>query len=100
MKRHRRSFWEGLVAEVEAGEPAGDVARRHRVRESTLRWWRSELRRRPAPDTLRLVPVVTPPELVVRKLVEIAVGTTVIRVETGTDIRYVADLARALGDAC
>lgn len=95
MKRHKRSFWEKVVAEVEAGERVADVARRHRVRESTLRWWRSELRRRPASDSLRLVPVIAA-EVVARQLVEVIVGATAIRIETGTDVRYVAELVRAL----
>lgn len=33
-----------LVAELESGATAAEVARRHRVRETTLRWWRSQLR--------------------------------------------------------
>jgi len=47
------------VGEVDAGASVDAVARRHRVKASTLRWWRSQLRRqRDAEPALRLLPVV------------------------------------------
>jgi transposase-like protein len=98
VKRRPRAFWEGLVAELEGGASAADVARRHRVRETTLKWWRSQLRRESRRP--RLLPVVAQiPALVLRR-VEIEVGGVVLRAEEGTDVEYVAALARALGRAC
>jgi transposase-like protein len=99
MKRHEKSFWVGLVAEVGSGASAVDVAARYRVRVSTLRWWCSHLRRESAASGLRLVPVVTQSALPSRHI-EIAVGSAALRVEEGTDVAYVAALARALKDAC
>lgn len=48
-----------MVGEVDAGASVDAVARRHRVKASTLRWWRSQLRKqREAEPVLRLLPVV------------------------------------------
>ena len=98
MKRHPRSFWEELVAELEAGAAPGDVARRHKVRETTLRWWRTQLRR--SPPGPRLLPVIAGPAVRTGRHVEIAVGGAVLRFEEGTDVAYVAALARAVGAEC
>jgi transposase-like protein len=98
MKRHPRAFWVELVAELEAGAATGDVARRHKVRETTLRWWRTQLRR-PATGP-RLLPVVAGPAARAGRHVEIAVGDAVLRFEEGTDVGYVAALARAVGGGC
>jgi transposase-like protein len=48
------------MAELSAGRSVGEVARRHRVREQTLIWWRSELKRRARAvvPPQRLLPVV------------------------------------------
>lgn len=97
MKRHPKAFWAELVAELEAGATPADVARRHRVRETTLRWWRTQLRH--APAVPRLLPVLSVPTIATRHL-EIAVGGAVLRVEQGTDVEYVAALARAMARAC
>jgi transposase-like protein len=45
------------VAELESAGDLRAVARRYGVTEATLRWWRSELRRRGRAST-RLLPVV------------------------------------------
>ena len=57
--RHTAQWWAERVAEfVQAGD-ARSVARRHGVKERTLVWWRSELRRRAREGTgPRLLPVV------------------------------------------
>lgn len=48
-----------MVGEVDAGASVDAVARRHRVKASTLRWWRSQLRKQREPEPgLRLLPVV------------------------------------------
>jgi transposase-like protein len=98
VKRHPRSFWAELVAEVQEGALVADVAKRHRVREVTLRWWRSQLRGTPVAP--RMLPVIAGPAPRVVRHLEIAVGATVVRVEEGTDVQYVAALARALSGAC
>ena len=76
-----------------------DVAKRHRVREVTLRWWRSQLRGE-ASAAPRMLPVIAGPAPRVVRHLEIAVGSTVVRVEEGTDVQYVAALTRALSAAC
>ena len=101
VKRHPRAFWERLVDEVEKGASIVDVATRHRVRDTTLRWWRTQLRagvRRAA--EVRLIAVSTTDVASSAGHVEIACGGVVLRVETGTDVSYVAALARALGTTC
>lgn len=95
MKRHPRSFWVGLVAEVEGGRDVDEVARRHKVNAGTLRWWRTQLRGRP-----RLLPVVTVAAQQAPRRIEIGVGGALVRVEEGTDVAYIAALARALGGTC
>ena len=101
MKRHPRAFWETLVAEVESGATVDDLARRYRVRESTLRWWRTQLRRPSRAPSVRLVEVATPrASAVAIQHIEIACGGLVIRVATGTDVDYVAAMVRALSGAC
>jgi len=48
-----------VVGEVDAGASVDAVARRHRVKASTLRWWRSQLRKKRGTEPgLRLLPVV------------------------------------------
>jgi transposase-like protein len=99
MKRHPRSFWVELVAEVEAGATVAEVARRRRVREGTLRWWRSQLRGERADRSQRLLPVV-PVAASSVGAVEVALGDVRLRLEVGTDVAYVGALARALRAAC
>lgn len=103
MVRHPKAFWCELVAEVESGATAVDVARRNRVRATTLSWWCSTLRReRRERDTVRLLPVVAAaaPASSQTQTLEVGVGAAVLRVEVGTDVDYVAALARALRSAC
>lgn len=87
-----------LVAELEAGSGLADVARRHRVKATTLRWWRTELRR--AQRGGRLLPVVAEPIVTSPRHVEIAIGSAILRVAEGTDVGYVGALVRALGSGC
>lgn len=57
--RHPADWWAGVVTELEATGDVRAVARRHRVHERTLIWWRAELRRRSrSATTPRLLPVV------------------------------------------
>ncbi len=53
------SWWAERVTELLRSGDAGAVARKYGVREKTLVWWRSELRRRGRPVAeARLLPVV------------------------------------------
>jgi hypothetical protein len=101
MARHPRSFWETRVAELDAGESVDDVARRHRVKATTLRWWRSALRREQA-EVPAFLPVVVrrAPLLGGAAPLELVVGDAVLRVPIGADVDYVAALLRAVGLPC
>lgn len=107
MTRHPRSFWAGLVAALERGADLHETAERHRVKATTLRWWRTQLRREHRRPPALLPVVVRATDDRVRgpapsssETVEIAVGGMVIRAGVGCDVRYVAALARALQPAC
>jgi transposase-like protein len=100
VKRHPRSYWEKLVAEINAGASVASVAQRHRVRDTTLRWWCSQLRTDKPSSAVRLVSVEMSSISVPIRHVEIRCGNAVLRVEEGTDVGYVAALARALSSAC
>ena len=67
--RQQAAWWAERVAEVEAGDDAVAVARRHGVRLVTLRWWCSEMRRRARASTMegpRLLPVVVKGDVALR----------------------------------
>jgi transposase-like protein len=98
-----------LVGEVEAGATLAQVARRHGVRVSTLKWWRWQHRRgkvaRSATKaTVQMVPVrVREPaqaEKTTIDVVEVVVRGALIRVRVGQDAAYVAELAAALAARC
>jgi transposase-like protein len=101
-----RAFWEQLVAAVEAGANVHVVAQRHGVNASTLAWWRTVFRREGRVATPRLLPVVVRGETADKTEassalpLELVLGEATLRVPVGTDVRYVAALARALGEAC
>jgi transposase-like protein len=62
--RHTAAWWTDRVAELTKTGDARTVARRHGVKERTLKWWRLELRRRARDGKgARLLPVIvsTPP---------------------------------------
>ena len=109
IRRHPRSFWEGLLAEVHQGESIEVVARRHQVRPRTLQWWAWQLRReagRGKSRAPRLLPVVvrhpsaTP--IVEHRASDIAVVVADVRVhlQVGTDVAYVSALVAALRGSC
>lgn len=55
--RRSREFWEKVVAMIERGEAGVDqIAHRHGVRKTTLRWWASQLRKQ-GRAAIDLVPV-------------------------------------------
>lgn len=104
-KRHSRDFWLGLIKEVERGVSIEAVAKRHGVRPRTLVWWRWKVGQGPrkSRSKARLLPVVVrqQPVLLQRPaLVELAIRDVALRLETGTDVRYVAALVGALRSSC
>lgn len=58
MAKHEEQWWAARIEELAQGGDAKEIARRHGVREKTLIWWRSELRRRRRRTGPRLLPVV------------------------------------------
>ena len=57
--RHTAGWWAKRLSEVGQAGDARAVAQRHGVKERTLIWWRSELRRRARKaSSPRLLPVV------------------------------------------
>jgi len=103
-KRHTRTFWKRLSAEVDRGGAIAEVARRHRVRPKTLSWWRWQLRRgeKIEPPSPKLLPVHVPngEAIIGRSRFEVQLGRVRIRAEEGIDIEYVAALIAALRARC
>jgi transposase-like protein len=101
-----RSFWIPLVAAVERGANLHGVAERHGVNPSTLAWWRTVLRREQRAEVPALLPLVldaaVPRDAAVSHdgTVEVLVDGATLRVAVGTDVQYVAALARALVRSC
>lgn len=58
MSRHSAEWWSKRVTELARGGDAEQIASRHGVRASSLRWWRWELARRGRDAGPRLLPVV------------------------------------------
>jgi hypothetical protein len=101
-RRHTRSFWERLAAEVDKRGAVWPVAKRHGVRVRTLAWWRWKLKhdrafvvRRP-----RLLPVVVAGEPAMgtraSQVLELAIRDVRMRIESGTDVHDVAALVGAV----
>jgi transposase-like protein len=55
--RHTAEWWARRVDELEAGGDAAAIAAKHGVKAATLRWWRTEIRRRRKGEP-RLLPVI------------------------------------------
>jgi hypothetical protein len=99
--RRDREYWQQAISELEAGETIAVVARRRGVRAKTLAWWKwklgSERKRCP-----QLLPVVVRQTKAVAsaRTIEVRIGQVRMRIESGTDVKYVADLVAALRGAC
>lgn len=105
--RHTAGWWAERVAELEASGDARAVARRHRVKERTLLWWRSELVRRAREGArsgersgARLLPVVVeaaPASAPVGGEIEVFVefGAARITVRGGVSPEHLTALATA-----
>jgi hypothetical protein len=100
VQRHPKEFWTKLVEEVRAGEAPSEVARRHRVREKTLRWWKTHLRRDAEAERLRFLPVASAGTVEAQVVIEVALGRLTLRIPEKTDVEYVAALVVALRSAC
>ncbi len=104
--RHTRSFWEGLLAEVQRGESDEAVARRHHVRPRTLKWWRWRLGRegsRARARAPRLLPVVVKHAPIVEHSpsdVAVVVADLRVHFQVGTDVGYLAALVGSLRRSC
>jgi len=103
--RHDREFWERARDEVERGARVAEVARHLGVRAGTLSWWLWRLRRE-APKPRRrkradfLPVVIAEPVRSAPAVVELEASGVRLRVEAGTDVRYVADLVAAIRATC
>jgi hypothetical protein len=102
--RRTRAWWQATVARWRrSGATAETFAKGAGVKAGTLRWWSYELARdtRAKHGSTAIVPIeiavpsapATPPS----RLIEIVAGGALVRVETGTDVAYIAALVRALG---
>lgn len=108
MKHERRTkgWWQKLVVKWRrSGRSASTFAEQVGVRESTLRWWAWSVERdtravHGSADIIPIeiaVPAVAPAAPPISRI-ELEVGGVGIRFEVGTDVSYVAALARALGE--
>lgn len=96
------------MAEVEARGDAEAVAHRHGVKASTLRWWRTELRKRARPvASPRLLPVVvraTPPRVRVDDAesleVCVEIGATRMTLRGDVSSEHLAAIVTAAARAC
>jgi len=102
MRQQRsREFWEGLVREIGGGVTVSEVARRHDVPLSTLHFWKSRIGKAPKREVPALVPIVLKPGLIgAASECELEVGSVRVRFRVGTEVKYVAELAHAIGMQC
>lgn len=99
MKRERRSQreWQDLMAAWQkSGESSEAFAARHGLRERTLVWWRSELKRRGAGRGAALVPVKVVSGREQATAVELVLGSATLRFERGAAPKHIAAVTRAL----
>jgi len=104
-KRHSRSWWSETVERWQrSGLTGAQFAKRHGVSRRTLLWWSSALRRGTRAEresAAAMVPlevrVTRPVAALSGSAIEIAVGRAVLRVEVGTEVRYVSELVQRLG---
>ncbi len=105
--KHGREFWAELSAEVDAGRSIDAVSKRHGVRPKTLSWWRWKLNQAPSPPARKrgkaeFLPVVVSEGYAGRggEVLEVLVDDVRVRLESGTDVAYVARLVDALRRSC
>ena len=94
-KRRNRAFWEKVVAMIERGDASIErVAHRYGVRETTVRWWSSQLRGRRRARSVELVPVEVSD--VGRSMVRIVSGDIAVELDGRVSLDDVASLVLAL----
>jgi transposase-like protein len=106
--RHTAQWWAERVEEFAQTCNARAVARRHGVKERTLVWWRSELRRRAREGTgPRLLPVVVrtvPPRVAAGHADElevfVEVGATRMTMRGAVSAEHIAALVTASTRSC
>jgi transposase-like protein len=99
--RHDREFWARACREVRRGARIGDVARRLGVRPRTLQWWSWKLRGNESVKAAEFLPIVVAEHTAaVATPIELETNGVRLRVEGGTDVRYVAALVAAIRAAC
>lgn len=108
--RRSRDEWLVLLAKFEAsGDTAARFCAKRRIRPRTFGWWQWRLRDErhehvvPEPERVRLIAVdlkrTVAPEAAMG-VVRIALADFELRIETGTDVAYVAALVDALRSRC
>ena len=108
--RHTASWWAERVGELAATGDARGIARRHGIRERTLKWWRSELRRRARDGehtgaSPRLLPVVVKPPPATPKAsdeleVFVEIGSTRISMRGDVRPEHLVALVSAAARSC
>ena len=105
--RRGKEFWKKLAREVRGGPGSvAEVAGRYGVSAKYLSCWLWKLRRDgelpKGRSRARMLPVVVERTAAnwQPSQVEIAVGAASIRALVGTDVEYIAALARAIGRQC
>lgn len=108
--RHSAEWWSERVAELAATGDARGIARRHGIRERTLTWWRSELRRRARDGARsgaspRLLPVVVKTPSAAPKVgdeveVFVEIGSTRLSMRGEVRPEHVAAIVSAAARAC
>ncbi len=97
MKRKRRSraFWEKVIAIIERGDASVDqVAHGYGVRNTTVRWWASQLRVQRRDVSVDLVPVRVAD--IERSSVPIVCGDIAVELDGRVSLEDIASLVRAL----
>ena len=105
MAKHNAAWWAERIEELARGGDAREIADRYGVRERTLIWWRSELRRRPSKRSRqRLLPVVVGPSRVepLRPELEVVVdvGMTRMTLRGAVSAEHIAAIVTASTRSC
>jgi transposase len=106
--RRDQSEWSRIVARFErSGKTAEEFCVRRGLKASTLKWWRWKLSRGGAharTEAVELVPVHVvarvPEHMAEPRTLVVSVAGVDVRVEIGTEARYVAELVAELRARC
>jgi hypothetical protein len=101
-ERHDRAWWTATVADWErSGLTAARYSADRGVHESTLRWWRTRLRRLPSPQSpsLALLRVEVPSSMIEPATLTALVGAAELRIAVGTDADYIGAVVAAIARA-